>query len=238
MSEPISAGVQPENTAANEPPETVEVSTGPSPEFAVIWLHGLGADGHDFEPVVPMLGLDRLGAAHFVFPHAPVIPVTLNGGMQMRAWYDIKGIDINRDQDEEGIAHSASLIRALIEREIASGIPASKIVLAGFSQGGAMAAYVGLRYPQSLAGILILSAYLLFPGRLERELNAANAHTPVFSGHGVQDPMVPVNMGRDLAARLEALQLPVERHEYPMPHSVSQEEIVDIGTWMRKCFEN
>jgi phospholipase/carboxylesterase len=154
--------------------------------------------------------------------------------MQMRAWYDIKGMNVGRDQDEEGIAESAKLVSGLIKREIRRGIPASRIILAGFSQGGAMAAHVGLRYPETLAGLLILSGYLLFPDRLVSSVHPANKETRVFVGHGSMDQMVPVGMGRDLAQRLQNLALPVEWHEYPMPHSVIQEEIVDIGHWLKE----
>ena len=180
-----------------------------------------------------MLGIEEIAATRFIFPHAPVRPVTLNGGMEMRAWYDIKGLSISRDQDEEGIEQSAAQVQALIDREISRGIPASRIVLAGFSQGGALAAYVGLRYPQQLAGLMVLSAYLLFPQRLAAEISAANASTNVFVAHGSMDPVVPVDLGRELASRLRQEQLPLEWHEYEMPHSVSQQELLDIGVWLR-----
>ena len=155
--------------------EYVEVTTGAEPGFSVIWLHGLGADGHDFEPVVPYLGLPASMAVRFIFPHATPRPITINGGMVMRAWYDIVQISLARDQDEAGIEQSANQVRSLIDNEIARGIPASNIVLAGFSQGGALALHVGLRYGQALAGIMALSAYLLFPGRLAQERSEAGA---------------------------------------------------------------
>ena len=233
MNETESAGEMPDKKPEQALPETVELVTGDSPEYAVIWLHGLGADGHDFEPVVPLLGLENTAATRFVFPHAPARPVTLNGGMRMRAWYDIKSLSASRDVDEEGINHSAGLIHALIEREIERGIPASRIVLAGFSQGGAVAAYVAIRYPEKLAGLMVLSAYLLFPDHLVKALHPSNSALPVFVGHGSQDPMVPVQMGRELARQFEELQLPVDWHEYAMPHSVIQEELLDIGAWLR-----
>ena len=184
-----------------------------------------------------MLGIDQIAATRFVFPHAPVRPVTLNGGMKMRAWYDIKGMNVSRDQDEDGIGQSADQVRSLIDREISRGIPASRIVLAGFSQGGAMAAYVGLRYPRQLAGLMLLSSYLLFPERLVSEIDPANASIDVFVGHGSMDPMVPVSMGRDITSRLQALGLPLEWHEYAMPHSVIQQELLDIGSWLARILQ-
>jgi len=226
------AGPEGRPQGVGELPETVEVCTGSDPVNAVIWLHGLGADGYDFEPVVPMLGMQRVGATRFVFPHAPVRPVTLNAGMRMRAWYDIRGLQLSRDQDERGILHSAALVQALVRRENERGIPSRRIVLAGFSQGGAMAVYVATRHSERLAGLMALSAYLLFPDRLEPERSAANQSMPVFVGHGTQDPMVPMALGQDLAARLGNLAYPVTWRQYPMPHAVSPEEIQDIGDWL------
>jgi len=214
----------------------VEVTTADNPEYSVIWLHGLGADGHDFEPIVPYLGLSPATRVRFIFPHALMRPVTVNGGAVMRAWYDISEISTSKGQDEAGILHSAEKVRALIEFEISRGIPASKIILAGFSQGGAMALYAGLRYPEKLAAIMALSAYLLFPERLHSEHSKANSETPVFVGHGTHDPVVPFFLGQDVKSALEAGQWPVEWHSYPIPHSVSQPEIADIGRWMQGCF--
>ena len=216
--------------------ECLEVNTADHPEYSVIWMHGLGADGHDFEPIVPFLGLSPDLAIRFLFPHALMRPITINGGAVMRAWYDIKEISTIKGQDEVGVNHSAAKIRALIDREIERGIPASRIVLAGFSQGGAMALYVGLRYPQKLAGIMALSAYLMFPDRLQSEYSQANSTTPVFVAHGSQDPMVPIALGQAVSSVLEEGQWPVEWHSYPIPHSVSQEEIIDIGRWLQVCF--
>ncbi|NND45386.1 MAG: alpha/beta fold hydrolase [Xanthomonadales bacterium] len=213
-------------------PECVEIETGAKPRNAVIWLHGLGADGHDFEPLVPMLGMQRVAATRFIFPHAPVRPVTINGGMRMRAWYDIRGMDIRRDQDGEGIRDSAELVQALLAREADRGIPPARVVLAGFSQGGAIAAHVGLRCPERLAGLLLLSTYLLFPERFEQDLDPANRDTPAFVAHGSQDPVVPAMLGRDLASRLREAGLPVTWKEYAMPHAVVPEEIADISTWL------
>jgi len=216
--------------------EHLEVNTADNPEYSVIWLHGLGADGHDFEPVVPHLGLPSELAIRFIFPHALMRPITINGGAVMRAWYDIKEISTTKGQDEAGVLHSAIKIRALIDREIERGIPASRIVLAGFSQGGAMALHVGLRYPETLAGIMVLSAYLMFPDRLQGEYLQTNATTPVFVAHGTQDPVIPIALGQAVASVLQTGQWPVEWHSYPIPHSVSQQEITDIGRWLGSCF--
>lgn len=214
----------------------VEVATAANPLYSVIWLHGLGADGHDFEPIVPYLGLSPATAVRFIFPHALMRPVTVNGGAVMRAWYDIIEISTSKGQDEAGITHSAGKIRALIDFEIARGIPAARIILAGFSQGGAMALHVALRYPQKLAGIMALSAYLLFPERLQSECSKANSETPVFIGHGTHDPVVPFMLGQAMRSALQAGQWPLEFHSYPIPHSVSPPEIADIGRWMQGCF--
>lgn len=216
--------------------ETVEVTTADNPEYAVIWMHGLGADGHDFEPIIPFLGLPPDAAVRFVFPHALMRPITINGGAVMRAWYDIIEISTSKGQDEAGISHSAAKIHDLIDHEIERGIPAEKIIVAGFSQGGAMALHVGLRYPGKLAGIMALSAYLLFPERLAAEQAQENSATPVFIGHGSQDPMVPIALGQAAREELERGQWPVEWHSYPIPHSVSQPEMVDIGHWLKACF--
>jgi len=213
--------------------EYIEVNTADRPQYSVIWMHGLGADGHDFEPIVPFLGLPSTLPVRFVFPHALRRPITVNGGMVMRAWYDIVQISTSRGQDEAGIRHSAGKVNALIGHEIERGIPASRIVLAGFSQGGAMALHVGLRYPQTLAGIMVLSGYLLFPERLQVEHCRANSATPVFIGHGTQDPMVPFALGQATVSALKAGQWPVESHNYPIPHSVSQAEIADVGRWLQ-----
>lgn len=215
--------------------EYVEVTTSDNPSYSVIWLHGLGADGHDFEPIVPYLGLPATTAVRFIFPHALMRPVTINGGVVMRAWYDIIEISTSKGQDEAGINHSARKVHELIDFEISRGIPASRIILAGFSQGGAMALHVGLRYPRKLAGIMALSAYLMFPDRLQSESSTANAGTPVFIGHGTQDPVVPFSLGQAAHSLLQAGQRSIEWHSYPIPHSVSQPEIADIGRWMQGC---
>ncbi len=217
--------------------ECIEVSTAASPEYSVIWMHGLGADGHDFEPIVPYLGLLPGSAVRFIFPHALMRPITINGGAVMRAWYDITEISTTKGQDEAGINHSAEKICALIKNEIERGIPASKIILAGFSQGGAMALHVGLRYPERLAGIMVLSAYLMYPDRMQSEYSDANSETSVFISHGTQDPVIPIAFGEAARSALQAGKWPVEWHSYPIPHSVSQAEIADIGRWMQACFK-
>lgn len=211
--------------------ETVEIQTGPDPEASVIWLHGLGADGHDFEPIVPQLAAG-LPPARFVFPHAPVRPVTVNGGMPMRAWYDIVAFDRHPPRDRDGIDASRRAVERLVSTEEARGIPASRIVLAGFSQGGALALYCGLRLDRKLAGLMGLSTYLLFSGELESQRAQANSDTPLFVAHGTYDPVVPVMAGHHLTATLRRLGYGVEWHEYPMPHAVCPEEISHIAAWL------
>ncbi len=210
--------------------ETIEIDTGPSPRAAVIWLHGLGADGHDFEPIVPELGMAAAPGTRFVFPHAPMQPVAINGGAVMRAWYDVTG---DGRQDAAGIRASQAHVEALIARERARGIAARSIVLAGFSQGGAMALQTGLRHPERLAGILALSCYLPLPETLEREASQANRDVPIFMAHGTQDPVIPLSWAMRSRDHLIALGYAVEWREYPMPHSVCAEEIADIGRWLR-----
>ncbi len=204
------------------------------PRHAVIWLHGLGADGHDFVPVVPELGLDPAVPVRFVFPHAPAIPVTINGGMVMPAWYDITEMDLGRRNDKAGIARSSEHVAALIQRENERGVATENIVLAGFSQGGAIALYAGLRHPQRIAGLLALSTYLVLEDHLAEERSEANAKTPVFLAHGSLDPMVPITGGQLARRTLEQLEYDVEWHDYPMQHQVCMEELRDIGTWLRK----
>jgi phospholipase/carboxylesterase len=210
--------------------ETLEIETGASPRAGVIWLHGLGADGHDFEPIVPELDLPKSTAVRFTFPHAPVRPVTINGGARMRAWYDVTG---DGQQDAAGIRASQAHVEALIARELARGIPARAVVLAGFSQGGAMALHTGLRHPARLAGVVALSSYLPLPETLEQEMSQANRDVPIFMAHGTQDPLIPLSWAMRSRDRLAALGYAVEWHEYPMPHSVCAEEIADIGHWFR-----
>jgi phospholipase/carboxylesterase len=210
----------------------VELESAPNPSAAVIWLHGLGADGHDFAGLVPELDLSNCPPIRFVFPHAPSMPVTVNGGYVMPAWYDILGPNLVSQQDAAGIQASERAIVALIAHEVARGIPAERIVLAGFSQGCAMALHTGLRLPQRLAGIMALSGYLPLADRLAAERHAANARTPVFMAHGTQDPVVVVARGEASRDALATLGQPVQWHSYPMPHSLHPREIADISAFL------
>jgi phospholipase/carboxylesterase len=214
--------------------ERVEVETGPNPTGSVIWLHGLGADGHDFEPVVPGLVARGERPLRFVFPHAPRRPVTLNGGLVMRAWYDMTGIDRHVNEDEVGIKASYEIIAALIARENERGIATNRIVLGGFSQGGGMAVYAGTRYPEKLAGIVALSCYMLRAKSFAAERSEANQSTPIFMAHGKQDPMVPCILGIESRQMLEGSGYRVRWHSYLMAHSVCPEEVCDIATWLRQ----
>lgn len=210
---------------------TVERETGPEPRYSVIWLHGLGADGNDFAPIVPELVDRQWPALRFVFPHAPVQPVTVNGGVPMRAWYDIHGFDPRAPQDEAGVRRSIDAVEALIGREHERGVPSERIVLAGFSQGGAVALAAGLRHAQRLAGIVALSTYLPIAATLAPERSAANAQVPIFWGHGSADPVVMLQRGLDSRQLLEALGYAIDWHTYPMPHSVCAEELADLRRW-------
>ena len=212
--------------------ECVEREPSVPARSSVIWLHGLGADGHDFEPIVPRLGLAEDLAVRFIFPHAPERAVTINGGMVMRAWYDILGLDIRRDEDIEGLRTSETQVRALVEREVSRGVSEERIVLAGFSQGGAIALQAGVRHPRRLAGIMALSTYLTLPEKLESEASPANGDCPIFMAHGTQDPVVPYEGGQLSRQALEARGYEVEWREYPMQHSVCAEEIADISSWL------
>jgi phospholipase/carboxylesterase len=214
--------------------ETVEVETGALPTAAVIWLHGLGADGHDFEPAVPQLVRPGGRALRFVFPHAPVRPVTLNGGMPMRAWYDIVRLNRLGPEDETGMRSSDAAIRALIAREHARGIPSARIVLAGFSQGGALALYTGMRCAEQLAGIIGLSCYLPIADKLDAEAAAANRATPIFMAHGTLDAVVDPRLGMAAHAQLEAAGYNIEWHDYPMAHSVCIEELAAIAAFLQR----
>jgi phospholipase/carboxylesterase len=211
--------------------ETIQIETGPRPGAAVIWLHGLGADGHDFEPIVPELRLPASKPVRFVFPNAPQRPVTINMGMRMPAWYDILQMG-GGAEDEAGIRGSQLAIENLISQEVKRGIPRNKIVLAGFSQGGAIALQTALRHPERLAGVMALSTYLPLGEKLGKERAAANSDLPIFMAHGSDDPMIP--MARALHSRDALLELgyPVEWREYPMPHSVCPGEIADIAAFL------
>lgn len=210
----------------------VEIEPPGTARSAVVWLHGLGADGHDFEPIVPYLELDPALATRFVFPHAPRMPVTLNGGMVMPAWYDITDLGLKRGHDLDGLRRSAAQVSRLIQRENERGIPTERIVLAGFSQGGAVALYLGVRHPERFAGILALSTYLIGEATLKTEIHDANRSTPIFHGHGTLDPMVAIDRGKASRDALEAHGLPVEWHEYPVEHGVHPTEIQDVGRWL------
>lgn len=210
----------------------VEHETAANPTHSIIWLHGLGADGHDFAPIVPELVAKDWPALRFVFPHAPVRPVTVNGGVPMRAWYDIAGFDLLSRQDEAGIRASIAATEALIAREQERGVPSERIVLAGFSQGGAIALAAGLRHAQKLAGIVALSTYVPMGASLAAERHAANAATPIFWGHGTADPVVILQRGVDSRTLLESLGYHVDWHTYPMPHSVNAQEIADLRHWL------
>ncbi len=216
--------------------DTVELETGPNPIGSVIWLHGLGADGHDFEPIVPELRLPDELALRFVFPHAPVRPVTINGGMAMRAWYDIVSLDRDGPVDEEGIRASGEILDSLIGRELERGMVADRIVVAGFSQGGAIALHAALRYPQRLAGLMALSTYLPLMGSFDAEVvrnkDAANRDIPIFMAHGSFDPVLPMQMGASSAELLTGAGFNIEWHDYPMAHAVCGEEIEHIRDWL------
>lgn len=214
--------------------EAVEIETGRAPAGAVIWLHGLGADGHDFEPIVPELVRPGERALRFIFPHAPLRPVTLNGGYAMRAWYDLIALDRTAREDEAGIRASQALIEALIRREQERGIGSERIVLAGFSQGGALALFAGARHARPLAGIMALSCYMPLAGTFAAERRAENAATPIFLAHGLQDAVVAPALGEESRRQLEAAGCPVEWHTYSMPHSVCPQEVADIAAWLRR----
>ncbi len=212
--------------------EYIEVPAGASTELVVIWLHGLGADGHDFEALVPELRLPADVGIRFLFPHAPFRPITLNNGYVMRGWYDISGLDFSAPQDAQGIAESAELVNQLIQQQRAAGIPSEHILLAGFSQGGAVALHTGLRYSEPLAGIMALSCYLPLANRLHQERLDSNQHTPIFMAHGLQDEIVNYQYGATSRIQLEQAGYPVQWHDYTMGHGVSPAEIEDIRHWL------
>jgi phospholipase/carboxylesterase len=219
---------------AEELLDALELQTAPAPAAAVVWMHGLGADGYDFVDIVPALGLPERLAIRFVFPHAPMQPVTINGGMVMRAWYDVRPDAGVRREDETGVRASQSRIEALIAREKTRGVPASHIVLAGFSQGGAMALHTGLRHPERLAGMMALSCFLPLADRVAGEASTANRDVPIFLAHGTDDPLIPLSRARHARQVLDALGYRVEWREYAMPHAVCDAEIRDIGAWLAR----
>jgi phospholipase/carboxylesterase len=214
--------------------DCIEVTTNENPTAAVIWMHGLGADGSDFVPIVRELDLTGCPGIRFVFPNADSIPVTINGGYVMPAWYDILAMDLVRKEDEVGLRKSQKQIDALIEREIERGISAEKIVLAGFSQGCAMTLQTGLRFPQKLAGLMCLSGYLPIHSTVTAEHHPANKATPIFMAHGRGDGVVTIDRAEQSRDFLHALGYTIEWHEYLMQHSVCEEEITDIGHWLQR----
>ena len=212
--------------------DAIEIETGADAKASVIWMHGLGADGNDFVPIVEELDLPP-APIRFVFPHAPMQPVTINGGMMMRAWYDISDAAIRRE-DEQGVRASQTLIEALIAREKKRGVPASRLVLAGFSQGGAIALQTGLRHAERIAGIMALSTYVPIAQTLASEASASNRDVPIFMAHGTHDPVIPLPRAAQSRTLLQSLGYAVEWREYPMPHSVCHEEVRDIGAWLTR----
>ena len=216
------------------PLEFIQLETGNDPQFAIIWLHGLGANGHDFEPIVPELGLTGGTAVRFIFPHAPKQPVTVNGGMVMPAWYDIYSLEINQKIDETGIEQSADSVLNLIEAQINAGIPSERIILAGFSQGGVIALHTGLLHHQKLLGIIALSTYVAIPKAITESRDNPNRDIPIFMGHGTHDPVIPVQLAHQGYEFLDALDYPIIWKTYPMEHSVNMEEIKDIGAWINQ----
>ena len=208
--------------------DAIRIETGRNPQAAIIWLHGLGADGHDFEPIVPELRLAK--PVRFIFPHAPMRPVTINQGMRMRAWYDILQLG-GGPEDEAGLRASQKLTEELIREQ---GLPANRIVLAGFSQGGAVTLLTGLRYAERLAGLMALSCYLPLAGKLEAERSEANHDVPIFMAHGRYDDLIPLSRAQASRDALKELGHPVEWHDYPMPHSVCAPEIADIAAFLSR----
>jgi phospholipase/carboxylesterase len=218
--------------------ETVETETGPDPRWSIVWLHGLGADGHDFAPIVPELVRPEWPALRFVFPHAPGRVVTINAGMRMRAWYDIRDVDLANRADSEGVEASITQVGALLDREHARGIPASRTFLAGFSQGGAITLAAGVRRHEPLAGLIALSTYVpMTEARAQETLHTQASSQPVFMAHGNGDPVIPLQAAQWSAGVLQRLGFDVEWHTYPMPHSVCAEEIHALGDWLQRRFD-
>jgi phospholipase/carboxylesterase len=216
--------------------DAVEINSPQAPRACLIWLHGLGADGHDFEPLIPELRLVEDLGVRVILPHAPRRPVTINGGMVMRAWYDIVSPEFGRAEDDAGIRQSERQLLALIAREVANGIPEERMVLAGFSQGGAMVLHTGVRYPRPFAGILALSCYLPLAGSLAREHSEASLGAPIMMMHGVADPLIPLALAEQSRDRLRRTGYTVDWHSYPMPHAVYPQEIRDLRKWLESRF--
>lgn len=212
----------------------VEVNPDVKAKATVIWLHGLGDSGNGFAPIVPDLKLPSELGIRFVFPHAPTRPVTINNGMLMRAWYDITSLDFNHRADSQGVKESSAFVANLIEQEIAQGIPANKIVLAGFSQGGVIALHLGTRYEKTLAGIMSMSSYMSEPEKLKEEAHSANKNTPIFVAHGTHDDVVPVFMGNAAFKVLQSNGYQVTWHEYAMQHNVCMQQLNDISSWLQQ----
>ena len=212
--------------------EYIELQTGVDPTWSVIWLHGLGADGHDFEPIAQQLGFQDTPAVRFIFPHAPLRPITINGGMRMRGWYDIKGMAFDREEDRDGLEQSEQIVKGLIEQENQRGIPDDRIILAGFSQGGAVVLFTGLRLEKPVAGIVALSTYLPVAETTESERAETNQNTPIFMAHGTEDQVIPLALAERGHRLLDAMNYRVEWHTYYMPHAVSPEEIRDIADFL------
>lgn len=217
--------------------ESIQLETAPNPTASVIWMHGLGADGSDFVPIVRELDLDGCAPIRFVFPHAPMMKVTINNGFTMRAWYDVLSRDFVRVEDEKTLRSSQALVEELIAAEKAKGIASDRIVLAGFSQGGAMTLQTGLRHSEKLAGLLVLSSYLPINQTVEKERHAANQNTSIFMAHGIQDQVIDFDRAKQSADMLKSMGYPVEWHEYMMPHSLCGEEIDDISAWFQKVLK-
>ena len=221
-------------------PETVEVGGGTRTDGSIIWLHGLGADGHDFEPIVPDLRFGEHTDIRFVFPHAPVRPVTINGGMPMRAWYDVMSLDRSGPQDEAGIRESAAMLKLLVEREHERGVGYDRIVLAGFSQGGAIAMFTAMRFREKLAGLLALSTWMPLAATIDEEVVSSPASQPrdlpILMAHGSFDPMLPIASGRHARDMLQQAGFTVQWHEYPMAHAVCGEEVAEIRNWLARIY--
>lgn len=210
------------------------VRTAEETEYTIIWLHGLGADGSDFVPLVPELRLPKSLAIKFIFPHAPVRPITLNNGFEMRAWFDMFSLDRSNNTDESDLLTTVGWVNDFIDQEINNGIPSKNILLAGFSQGGVIALHAGLRYPKKLAGVMALSTYMPFDENLFKQVSAEQKGLPVFAVHGTWDPVIPVASWQDYVPKLEAQGFDVEAHSYEMEHSLCAEEIKDISAWLQR----